>query len=57
MVKVKFSHPHDGNEVGDQADVDEVEARMLIRAGVAVAATVPDAKAAGVDPETAATKR
>lgn len=56
-VTVQFSAPHDGHNVGDTADYEPAEAKHLIRAGVAVAATVPEAKKAGVDTETAATKR
>lgn len=41
----------------DTADLEADDARTLVRAGVAVYATVPDAKAAGGDPQQAATKR
>lgn len=56
-VTLQFSHAHDGHQIGTQADYPQAEAKRLIRAGVAVAATVPEAKKAGVDPESAATKQ
>lgn len=54
-VRITLSAHHDGGRPGDPREVDPVEARRLIGAGVAVAATKPDARAARVDPEQAAT--
>lgn len=56
-VTVKFGAPSGDYQIGDTADLDPVEAKQYVRAGVAQFATVPDAKRAGADPETAATKK
>lgn len=56
-VKLTYSAHNDGRKPGDQVEVDAAEARRLIRAGVAVPATKPDAKQIGADPNTAATAR
>lgn len=56
-IKVQMSNPHDGHAVGDKVDLDPVDARRYVRNGVAVYATVPEAKKAGADPDEAATKR
>lgn len=57
MTSITYTYPQDKHSVGDKEDVDPVEAKRLVRAGVAVYSTVPEAKKAGADPETAATKR
>lgn len=56
-VKLVLSAHHDGQKPGDTVEVDAVEAKRLISAGVAVPATKPAAKSIGVDPDTAATAR
>lgn len=56
-VKVKFSHPHGKYKVDDTASLDADEARRVIDGGVAVPATVADAKQSGADPESAASKQ
>lgn len=56
-VKLTLSAHHDGQKPGDTLEVDAAEAKRLINAGVAVPSTVTAAKAAGVDAETAASKR
>lgn len=56
-VKVQLAAHHQGHKPGDELELEPVEARRLIAAGVAVPATVPEAKRAGVDPDQAATKR
>lgn len=56
-VKIQFSAHQGGHNPGDTAEVDAREARKLIGAGVAVPATKPAAKAAGVPVETAATAK
>lgn len=45
MTTIVLSHPHDGHEVGDKLDLEPVEAKRLVRAGVATYATVDDATA------------
>jgi hypothetical protein len=55
-VKLKLSAHHQGRKPGESIELDTVEAKRLIRAGVAAPATVTAAKAAGADPDTAATK-
>lgn len=42
---------------GDTIEVEAADARRLIAGGIGVPATVPDAKAAGVEPDAAATKK
>jgi hypothetical protein len=56
MPEVQIRHDIDGHKVGDRVEVDAAEAKRLIKAGYAVAATVPAAKELRVDPESAATK-
>lgn len=56
-VKLTLSAHHQGQKPGDPLEVDTVEAKRLIGAGVAVPATKPAAKAVGVDPDTAASAR
>lgn len=41
-VEIKFSHPHDGHKVGDTAKVEALEAKHLVRAGVAQRVDAPD---------------
>ena len=57
-VTVQFTaFGHADHKPGDRDDLDPAEAKRLVKAGVAVYATVSDAKAAGGDLESAATKR
>lgn len=56
-VSVTFSHPHDGRNVGDTADLERLEAKRLVRAGVATYTTAPDAVAAEGEQGKARTKR
>lgn len=42
-VEVQFSHPHGDYAVGDRAELEVVEAKKLVRAGVAVYPTRADA--------------
>jgi hypothetical protein len=49
QVGIVFSHPHDGRSIGDRVDVDELEARRLVTAGVAVYVTKTDARKAEGD--------
>jgi hypothetical protein len=57
-VELILRNWHQGHAPGERLTVDdEALAKRLIRAGVGVPATVADAKAAGVDPAEAATKR
>jgi hypothetical protein len=56
-VEVKLSHPWRDKDVNDVVAVDADTASQLIRSGTGRAATVSDAKAAGVDPAEAASKK
>lgn len=56
-VTVKFTAPSGDHKIGDTADLEVSDAKRFVRGGVAVYATVPDAKAAGAPAETAATKK
>lgn len=61
-VDLTLSHPwtdDDGTfyEVGSRLEVEESEAHRLINNGVAVASTKAAAKAAGVDPDQAASAK
>jgi hypothetical protein len=56
-VKVQLSAHRQGKAPGDTVEVSTAEAKRLISGGIAVAATVNDAKATGTDPDAAATKR
>lgn len=56
-VNVTLTAHRQGKKPGDKIDVSAAEAKRLIAGGVAVPATVNDAKAAGADPDSAATKR
>lgn len=59
METVSITHvgTHGGKAPGDREDVSVDRARILVVAGAAVYSTVPDAKVAGADPDSAATKR
>ena len=46
-VEIVYSHPHDGNEVGVRKEVEKLEAKRLVRAGVATYANKTEAKKAG----------
>lgn len=48
-VEVTFSHPHGKHEVGDTTELPKLEAKNLVRAGIATYSTVPAAKAAEGD--------
>jgi hypothetical protein len=37
LVAIQFSHPHGDHAVGDTAELPALEAKQLIRAGVAIA--------------------
>lgn len=56
-VTIKFTAPSGDHEIGENADLEVSEAKKFVRGGVAVYATVPDAKAAGAPPDAAATKK
>lgn len=56
-VKVKLSAHYQGKAPGEEVEVSAADAKRLARGGIAVPATVNDAKAAGTDPDSAATKR
>jgi hypothetical protein len=56
-VNVTLSVPRKGRKVGDRLDVSPAEARRLVDGGIAKISTKPDARKAGVDPETAATAK
>lgn len=45
-VEITFSHPHGDHAVGDRVSVPRLEAKNLVRAGVAVYPTKADAVAA-----------
>jgi hypothetical protein len=51
-VKLTLSAHHQGQKPGDSIEVDAVEARRLVNAGVATPTTKTAAKAVGVDPDT-----
>lgn len=57
MTTLVLSHPHDGKEPGAKIDVEPGEANYLVQAGVALYATIAEAKKVGGDPEDAASKR
>ena len=56
-VKLTLSAHHKGAKPGDSLEADPAEAKRLIRAGVAIPATKPAAKAVGVNPDTAASAK
>lgn len=56
-VKVEFRHFTGDHTPGERVALPADEAKRFVRAGVAVPATVTDAKRVAADPETAATKR
>jgi hypothetical protein len=56
-VEVEFSHPHDDYDVGDRAVVHVLEAKSLVRAGVAVYPTKADAVEAEGEAGAEKTKR
>lgn len=56
-VKIQLSAHYQGKAPGDTIEVSAAEAKRLAGGGIAVPATVNDAKAAGTDPDRAATKR
>lgn len=56
-MKVTLLYAHAGHRAGSSIDVDAFEGQRLVTAGVAQPATKPDAKAAGLDPDTAATAK
>lgn len=56
-IKVEFVGAYKDHKPGSTASLEPSEAKRVIRAGAARAATVKDAKAAGVDPADAATKK
>lgn len=56
-VKLNLSAHHQGSKPGDTISVSASDAKRLIAGGIAVPATVPEAKKAGVDSDLAATKR
>ena len=56
-VKVTLSAHNWGDKPGDTIKVDTRRAKQLIAGGIAVPATVPEAKKVDADPDTAATKR
>lgn len=56
-VKLTLSAHHAGQKPGATLEVEPLEAKRLIAAGVAVPATKPAAKAVGADPDTAASAR
>lgn len=45
-VEITFSHPHGDHAIGDRVSVPVLEAKHLVRAGVAVYPTKADATAA-----------
>ena len=56
-VKLTLSAHRQGKVPGDKIEVGTAEAKRLIAGGIAVPATVSDAKSVDADPDTAATKR
>lgn len=56
-VKLTLSAHRQGGKPGDKIDVDPATAKRLIAGGIAVPATKPAAKAAGVPEDTAATAK
>lgn len=56
-VSVNLLSPAREGDAGERVEVDESRARQLIDGGVAVAATKPDAKKAGVPESSAATAK
>jgi hypothetical protein len=56
-VTVTLAHPHAGKAPGEKLDLPPAEAKLLIRQGKAVPATVPEAKKLGEDPATAASQQ
>lgn len=56
-VEITFSHPHGDNAVGDRVSVSALEAKNLVRAGVAVYPTKADATTAEGDAGEAKTAR
>lgn len=56
-VNVTLTAHRQGAKPGDKIDVDPATAKRLISGGIAVPSTVPAAKKAGVDEDSAATKR